>query len=261
MRMREITDFQIAISGLGYVGLPLALAFSRQYPVVGFDIDQVRVDRLRNGIDDTNEVAKAKLIASNNLVLTSDPYQLAKCNCYIVTVPTPVDKWKRPDLNALTNASELIGDFLKAGDVVIFESTVFPGATEDICGAILAERSGLEVATADDVDTDDVFYLGYSPERINPGDANRRLEDIVKVTSGSTVAIANLIDRLYASIITAGTHIAPSIKVAEAAKVIENTQRDVNIALINELAQLFNRIGIDTEAVLAAARTKWNFTI
>ena len=163
MRMREITDFQIAIIGLGYVGLPLALAFSRQYPVVGFDIDQVRVDRLRNGIDDTNEVAKAKLMASNNLVLTSDPYQLAKCNCYFFTVPTPVDKWKRPDLTA-TNASELIGDFLKAGDVVIFESTVFM-EPQRIFVVQFWRASGLEVTTTDDVDTDDVFYLKFRPKR------------------------------------------------------------------------------------------------
>ena len=254
-----LADFQIAIVGLGYVGLPLAMAFSEKSQVIGFDVDQVRVNRLLDGIDDTNEVASAKLLAASNLVLTSDPNQLADCNCYIVTVPTPVDRWKRPDLKALTTACKMIGGFLKAGDIVIFESTVFPGATEDVCGVILADQSGLKLAKSDDVDPSEVFYLGYSPERINPGDSQRRLENLVKVTSGSTSKIAIVIDQLYSSIIVAGTHVAPSIRVAEAAKVIENTQRDVNIALINELAQIFNKIGLDTEEVLAAAQTKWNF--
>ena len=259
MIVNSIADFKIAIIGLGYVGLPLAVAFAKTKQVVGFDIDQARIEGLLNGDDHTGEVETGELLAASNLVLTADPADLQGCNFFIVTVPTPVDNWNRPDLNALKSASEIIAIYLKAGSVVVFESTVFPGATEDFCGAILANLSGLEIATSDESDPERSFYLGYSPERLNPGDKTRRLEDIVKVTSGSNRVAARLIDELYASVIEAGTHLAPSIKVAEAAKVIENTQRDVNIALINELSQLFDKIGIDTEDVLIAAGTKWNF--
>ena len=259
MKFKSIADLRIAIIGLGYVGLPLAIAFSRKSKVVGFDVDEARIEELRTGKDRTGEVDSGQLKAAKTLTLTADPADLETCNCFIVTVPTPIDRWKRPDLSALQNASALVSKLLQGGDLVIFESTVFPGATEDICGAIIAESSGLDIATSDSADPDRSFYLGYSPERINPGDRRRKLENIVKVTSGSTPAAAKLIDDLYSLIIEAGTHRASSIKVAEAAKVIENTQRDVNIALINELAQLFYRMDIDTEDVLVAAGTKWNF--
>lgn len=259
MKFKSIADLRIAIIGLGYVGLPLAIAFSRKSKVVGFDVDEARIEELRTGKDRTGEVDSGQLKAAKTLTLTADPADLETCNCFIVTVPTPIDRWKRPDLSALQNASAMVSQLLQGGDLVIFESTVFPGATEDICGAIIAESSGLDIATSDSADPDRSFYLGYSPERINPGDRRRKLENIVKVTSGSTPAAAKLIDDLYSLIIEAGTHRASSIKVAEAAKVIENTQRDVNIALINELAQLFYRMDIDTEDVLVAAGTKWNF--
>ena len=242
---------KIGIVGLGYVGLPLAVAFGGRRAVVGFDIDGRRIADLRAGKDATLETTADELAAASHLSFTDRVEDLADCGVYIVTVPTPIDASKRPDLGPLVRASHAIGSVLKSGDVVIYESTVFPGATEEVCGPILEAESGLKV----NVD----FFLGYSPERINPGDKTHRLGDICKVTSGSTPEIAREIDGLYRSIVTAGTHMAPSIRVAEAAKVIENTQRDLNIALINELAIIFNRMEIDTEDVLKAAGTKWNF--
>ena len=241
----------IAVIGLGYVGLPLAVEFGKSRPVIGFDINKSRIDALRVEHDATREVSKDELAAANQLVFTSDPADLAAATIYIVTVPTPIDAHKRPDLTPLLKASEIIGGVLKCGDIVIFESTVYPGATEEDCVPVLEHVSGLTF----NVD----FFAGYSPERINPGDKAHRLPDILKVTSGSTPEIAEEVDQLYASIITAGTYKAESIRVAEAAKVIENTQRDLNIALVNELAIIFNKMGIDTEAVLKAAGTKWNF--
>jgi UDP-N-acetyl-D-galactosamine dehydrogenase len=241
----------IAVIGLGYVGLPLAVEFGKSRPVVGFDINAGRIDALRAGHDATLEVSKDELVTSDQLTFTSDPTNLAAASIYIVTVPTPIDAHKRPDLTPLLKASEMIGGVLKRGDIVIYESTVYPGATEEDCVPVLERVSGLTF----NVD----FFAGYSPERINPGDKQHRLTDILKVTSGSTPEIAEEVDQLYASIITAGTYKAESIRVAEAAKVIENTQRDLNIALVNELAIIFNKMGIDTEAVLKAAGTKWNF--
>jgi len=244
-------DSVIGIIGLGYVGLPLAVEFGRKRPVVGFDVNQARIDALTRGEDTTLEVTADALATSEHLRFTANPEDLASCSIYIVTVPTPIDAHKRPDLTPLVRASETIGQILKKGDIVIYESTVYPGATEEDCVPVLERTSGLKF----NVD----FHVGYSPERINPGDEARRLPDILKVTSGSTPEIAEIVDDLYASIITAGTYRAESIRVAEAAKVIENTQRDLNIALVNELAIIFNRMGIDTEAVLRAAGTKWNF--
>jgi len=242
---------KIAIIGLGYVGLPLAVEFGKIRPVIGFDINQGRIDALREGQDSTLEVSENELGEATNLSFTTDPADLAEANIYIVTVPTPIDAHKRPDLTPLVKASETLGKVLKRGDIVIYESTVYPGATEEDCVPVLERVSGL-IFNKD-------FFAGYSPERINPGDKTHRLPDIRKVTSGSTANIAEEVDKLYASIITAGTYKAESIRVAEAAKVIENTQRDLNIALINELAIIFNKMGIDTEAVLKAAGTKWNF--
>ncbi|WP_375571425.1 Vi polysaccharide biosynthesis UDP-N-acetylglucosamine C-6 dehydrogenase TviB [Ahrensia marina] len=241
----------IAVVGLGYVGLPLAVEFGKQRPVVGFDVNGARVDALRNGHDATLEVTDQELAEASKLTFSSSPSAIADCNLYIVTVPTPIDASKRPDLTPLISASKTIGAVLKRGDIVVYESTVYPGATEDDCVPVLEEVSGL----AFNID----FFAGYSPERINPGDKNHRLTDIRKVTSGSTPEIADLIDALYASIVTAGTYKADSIRVAEAAKVIENTQRDLNIALVNELAIIFNRMNLDTEAILKTAGTKWNF--
>jgi UDP-N-acetyl-D-galactosamine dehydrogenase len=241
----------IAVIGLGYVGLPLAVEFGKSRRVIGFDINAGRIDALRAGHDATLEVSKDELVASDQLTFTSDPADLAAASIYIVTVPTPIDAHNRPDLTPLLKASEMIGGVLKRGDIVIYESTVYPGATEEDCVPVLERVSGLTF----NVD----FFAGYSPERINPGDKQHRLPDILKVTSGSTPAIAEEIDQLYDSIITAGTYKAESIRVAEAAKVIENTQRDLNIALVNELAIIFNKMGIDTDAVLKAAGTKWNF--
>ena len=242
---------KIAVIGLGYVGLPLAVEFGKTRPVIGFDINQTRIDALRDGRDSTLEVSEDELRESVHLSFTPDPADLAEANIYIVTVPTPIDAHKRPDLTPLIKASETLGKVLKRGDIVIYESTVYPGATEEDCVPVLERVSGL-IFNKD-------FFAGYSPERINPGDKTHRLADIRKVTSGSTPEIAEEVDQLYASIITAGTYKAESIRVAEAAKVIENTQRDLNIALINELAIIFNKMGIDTEAVLKAAGTKWNF--
>ena len=242
---------KIAVIGLGYVGLPLAVEFGKIRPVIGFDINKTRIDALRDGRDSTLEVSRDELRDAAHLSFTTDPADLAEVNIYIVTVPTPIDAHKRPDLTPLIKASETLGKVLKHGDIVIYESTVYPGATEEDCVPVLERVSGLTFNKD--------FFAGYSPERINPGDKTHRLPDIRKVTSGSTSEIAETVDQLYASIITAGTYKAESIRVAEAAKVIENTQRDLNIALINELAIIFNKMGIDTEAVLKAAGTKWNF--
>lgn len=242
---------RIAVIGLGYVGLPLAAAFGKIGPVLGFDINPKRIDALRHGKDATHEVSEDELSAAGGLRFTTDPTDLADCDTYIVTVPTPITAQKQPDLAPLLRASETVGRVLKPGDLVIYESTVYPGATEEDCVPILERESGLRF----NVD----FFAGYSPERINPGDKAHRIADICKVTSGSTPKAADLVDALYARIITAGTHKAESIRVAEAAKVIENTQRDLNIALVNELAMIFGRLGIDTDAVLRAAGTKWNF--
>ena len=246
-----LNDIRLAIIGIGYVGLPLAVEFGRKRSVVGFDISQRRVDELKSGNDLTLETTSEELKAATHLSYTTNIDDLCACNCYIVTVPTPIDEHKRPDLTPLMKASETIGKVLKKGDIVIYESTVYPGATEEDCVPVLEKFSGLKF--------NQDFYCGYSPERINPGDKEHRITNIKKVTSGSTPEIADLVDALYNQIITAGTHKAGSIKIAEAAKVIENTQRDLNIALINELALIFNKMGIDTEAVLEAAGSKWNF--
>lgn len=242
---------RVGIIGLGYVGLPLAVAFGRRFPTFGFDVREKRVSQLRRGVDLTREVSDEALAAAERLELSSDLEGIRDCNVYIVSVPTPVDRYNRPDLGPLERASETVGQVLSPGNVVIYESTVYPGATEDVCAPILERVSGLTL--------NEGFELGYSPERINPGDREHRLDSIVKVTSGSTPEAAEFIDDLYGSIVTAGTHRTETIREAEAAKVIENTQRDVNIALVNELAILFNRLGIDTGNVLAAAGTKWNF--
>jgi UDP-N-acetyl-D-galactosamine dehydrogenase len=247
----SIKNINLAVIGLGYVGLPLAVEFAGKRAVVGFDINQARIDELKSGHDNTLEVDEDELKALSTLKFTTNVEDLKNCNTYIVTVPTPIDKHKQPDLTPLIKASEMLGSILKKGDLVIYESTVYPGATEDDCVPVLEKNSGLTFNQG--------FYAGYSPERINPGDKEHRVSTIVKVTSGSTPEIANLVDALYSEIITAGTHKADSIKMAEAAKVIENTQRDVNIALINELAIIFNKLGIDTEGVLKAAGSKWNF--
>jgi UDP-N-acetyl-D-galactosamine dehydrogenase len=247
----EISNIKLAVIGLGYVGLPLAVEFGRQRSVVGFDINRTRIAQLREGNDTTLETSAEELAAAHQLQFTVSTDDLRSCNCFIVTVPTPIEAHNQPDLTPLLRASETVGNVLKQGDIVIYESTVYPGATEEDCVPILEKMSGLKY----NVD----FFCGYSPERINPGDKQHRLPNIRKVTSGSTPEVAELVDQLYREIIVAGTHKAPTIRVAEAAKVIENTQRDVNIALINELALIFNRLGIDTQAVLEAAGTKWNF--
>lgn len=249
--MLTLNSVKLAIVGLGYVGLPLAVEFGKKRAVVGFDINAKRVAELQSGQDHTLEVEPEELKQASHLSYTTDLEVLRDCNVFIVTVPTPIDEHKQPDLTPLVKASETIGKVLKAGDIVIYESTVYPGATEEDCVPVLEKFSGLKF----NVD----FYAGYSPERINPGDKEHRVTTIKKVTAGSTPEVADLVDALYREIIVVGTHKAPSIRVAEAAKVIENTQRDVNIALINELALIFNKMGIDTEAVLQAAGTKWNF--
>lgn len=245
------SEIKLAVIGLGYVGLPLAVEFGKTRRVVGFDISESRIAELSAGHDHTLETAEDALAAAKGLSFTTQVDELRACNCFIVTVPTPIDCHKRPDLTPLLRASEIVGSVLKAGDIVIYESTVYPGCTEEDCVPVLEKVSGLKFNRD--------FFVGYSPERINPGDKAHRLTTIRKVTSGSTPEIAARIDALYNEIISAGTHPAPSIKVAEAAKVIENTQRDLNIALVNELALIFNRMGIDTEAVLLAAGSKWNF--
>ena len=249
--MTSLSNLKLAIIGLGYVGLPLAVEFGKQRSVVGFDINEKRIDELKAGHDFTLETEPEELQAAGELSFSTNLEDLRCCNCFIVTVPTPIDQHKRPDLTPLIKASETVGKVLKPGDIVIYESTVYPGCTEEDCVPILEKFSGLKF--------NQDFFAGYSPERINPGDKEHRVTTIKKVTSGSTPEIADMVDALYNQIITAGTHKASSIKVAEAAKVIENTQRDVNIALINELALIFNKMGIDTEAVLQAAGTKWNF--
>lgn len=249
--MIDINNIKIAVIGLGYVGLPLAVEFGKNYSVIGFDINQHRINELKSGTDHTLEVSDEELASAQYLQFSSDINELSDVNFYIVTVPTPIDEFKQPDLTPLVKASTAIGNVLKAGDIVVYESTVYPGATEEVCIPELERSSGLAF--------NEDFFAGYSPERINPGDKEHRVTNILKVTAGSTPEVADLIDAVYNLIITAGTHKAPSIKVAEAAKVIENTQRDVNIALINELAVIFNKMGIDTEAVLTAAGTKWNF--
>ncbi len=249
--MTNINELKIAVIGLGYVGLPLAVEFGKQRSVVGFDINANRIAALMSGKDHTLEVSDEELAVAIHLRYSSDIQTLKDCNFFIVTVPTPIDSSKQPDLTPLIMASKAIGSLLKKDDIVVYESTVYPGATEEVCVPVLEEVSGL-IFNQD-------FYAGYSPERINPGDKEHRVTNILKITAGSTPEVADFIDNVYNLIITAGTHKAPSIRVAEAAKVIENTQRDVNIALINELAVIFNKMGIDTEAVLKAAGTKWNF--
>ncbi len=249
--MIGLRNCRIGVVGLGYVGLPLAVEFGKHFDTVGFDIKPERIRQLRTGKDTTLETTRAELRAAKRLTFSDRPKDLKACRVYIVTVPTPIDRHKQPDLGPLVGASRTIGQLLKKGDVVVYESTVYPGCTEEICVPILEQVSGLQF----NVD----FFAGYSPERINPGDKEHRLSTIRKVTSGSTPEVAEFVDKLYGSIIRAGTYSASSIRVAEAAKVIENTQRDVNIALINELALIFRRLGIDTEEVLKAAGTKWNF--
>lgn len=248
---KALSDVHVAVIGLGYVGLPLAVEFAKLYPTVGFDINSSRIAELEHGTDKTLEVSSDELRQADGLKFSDDVQELRAANTYIVTVPTPIDKHKRPDLGSLHSASRTVGGVIQPGDVVIYESTVYPGATEEVCIPIIEAVSGLKC----NVD----FVAGYSPERINPGDKEHRLVNITKVTSGSTPEAADFVDRLYGSIIAAGTHKASSIKVAEAAKVIENTQRDLNIALVNELALIFEKLGIDTEEVLQAAGTKWNF--
>ena len=249
--MLQLSELKIAIIGLGYVGLPLAVEFGKKVSVLGFDIHQKRIDELKSSQDHTLEVSPDELMQATQLSYSADLEDLKSCNFYIVTVPTPIDEFKQPDLTPLIKASQSIGQVLSAGDIVVYESTVYPGATEEVCIPVLEKVSGLTF--------NQDFFAGYSPERINPGDKLHRVTNILKITSGSTPEVADFVDEVYNLIIEVGTHKAPSIKVAEAAKVIENTQRDVNIALINELALIFNKMGIDTEDVLTAAGTKWNF--
>jgi UDP-N-acetyl-D-galactosamine dehydrogenase len=251
MTLPKLADIRIGIIGLGYVGLPLAVYLARHFPVLGFDIDRERVAELSRGIDRTREVTEEEFARASRLTYSADAGSLREANFYIVTVPTPVDQAKRPDLSALVSSSRAVGSVLGKGDVVVYESTVYPGATEEVCVPELEKASGLTFNRD--------FFAGYSPERINPGDKTHRLPAVVKVTSGSMPEAADLIDAVYATVITAGTHRASSIRVAEAAKVIENIQRDVNIALINELAMLFKELGLETREVLEAAGTKWNF--
>ena len=247
----KLVEAKIAIIGLGYVGLPLAVEFSKHREVIGFDINENRIQTLRLGDDETLEVSNDQLQSSKSLMFSNDPNDLRDCNVFIITVPTPIDENNAPDLSSLRKASEMVAQLLNDGDVIIYESTVYPGATEEVCVPILEKTSGLKF--------NDEFFVGYSPERINPGDKENTLTKIKKITSGSTLETGEFVNNLYLSIITAGTYLAGSIKVAEAAKVIENTQRDLNIATINEFAKIFNILGIDTEEVLKAAETKWNF--
>jgi len=244
-------EHSIAVVGLGYVGLPLAVEFGKQYPTIGYDISRERVDELKQQQDRTREISHEDIVSSRLLSFTYNKEEIRQCNTYIITVPTPIDHFNRPDLSLLLGASKTIGEMLTKGNLVIYESTVYPGATEEDCVPVLEQTSGLSF--------NNDFFCGYSPERINPGDKSHRLVNICKITSGSTPEIARVVDRLYCSIITAGTHPAPSIKVAEAAKVIENAQRDINISFVNELAMIFARMGIRTKDVLDAAGTKWNF--
>jgi UDP-N-acetyl-D-galactosamine dehydrogenase len=249
--MLDKKNVRVAVVGLGYVGLPLAVEFGKHFTTLGFDINAARIAELREGRDSTLEVSSEELAVTRQLAFTDQIEDVRACNVYVVTVPTPIDEHKRPDFSPLIGASTAVGKVLKRGDVVIYESTVYPGATEEVCAPILARESGLRL--------NEDFYLGYSPERINPGDKQHRVTNIVKVTSGSTPETADFVDALYRTVVEVGTHKASSIAVAEAAKVIENTQRDINIALVNELALIFNRLGIDTLEVLEAAGTKWNF--
>jgi len=249
--MKNSSNFKIAIVGLGYVGLPLAVEFGKKRQTIGFDINQTRIDELLNSFDRTLEIESNELLDAPYLSFTSDENDIEEANCYIVTVPTPIDIHNKPNLNPLFEASKTVGKFLRKGDIVIYESTVYPGATEEECVPLLEKYSGLKF----NLD----FYCGYSPERINPGDKTHKLKDIRKVVSGSTEEVARSVFDLYSEIISAGVYMAENIKVAEAAKIIENTQRDLNIALINELSIIFNKLGIDTESVLKAAATKWNF--
>ena len=252
-------NLKLAVVGLGYVGLPLAIEFAKSRPVVGFDTNKIRIKELKKGFDRTKVFEPSELAQEKELIYTSSIKDLAECDCYIITVPTPIDNQKKPDLSALISASSIVGEILSKGDIVIYESTVYPGATEDECVPVLSQKSGLTYASTNMPKDSNIFHIGYSPERINPGDKKHSITDVIKVTSGSTPIIATLIDELYKSIIIAGTYKAESIRIAEAAKVIENIQRDVNIALTNELAIIFERLGIDTKAVLKAAETKWNF--
>jgi len=249
--INKINDIKLAIIGLGYVGLPLALAFSKKKSVIGFDINEKRINKLNSGIDENLEFSKDEIQFSKQIKFTNNIEDLKSINCYIVTVPTPIDEFKKPDLRSLLGASEMIGRIIKQKDLIIYESTVYPGCIEEVCLPIIEKFSGLKF--------NHDFFCGYSPERINPGDKEHTITNIKKITSGSTPETADLVDDLYKEIITAGTHKAPSIKVAEAAKVIENTQRDLNIALMNELSMLFSKMNIDTQAVLDAAASKWNF--
>jgi UDP-N-acetyl-D-glucosamine/UDP-N-acetyl-D-galactosamine dehydrogenase len=249
--MMDLSEIKLSVIGLGYVGLPLAVEFSKKRSVVGFDINEKRIAELQAGIDYTLEIESEELKQAQLLTYTTNPKTLRTCNCFIITVPTPIDGHKLPDITHLIRASQIIGDVLKPGSIIIYESTVYPGATEGDCIPVLEKASGLKC--------NEDFFVGYSPERINPGDKKHRITTIKKVTSGSTLEAADLVDALYREIIIAGTHKVSSIMVAEASKVIENTQRDINIALINELAMIFNKLGIDTESVLQAAGTKWNF--
>ena len=248
--MKKFSDIKIAVIGLGYVGLPLAIEFSKKFPVVGFDVNYNRISELRDGIDNTLEIVNRELDAST-IKYSSLVKDLEECNVYIVTVPTPIDAYNQPDLQPLIEASKMIGSVIGKGDIIIYESTVYPGATEEVCIPLLEDKSDFKL--------NEDFYVGYSPERINPGDKEYKITNIIKITSGSTKETALIVDKLYRSIITAGTHMVDSIKIAEAAKVIENTQRDVNIALINEFSIIFNLLNIDTLSVLKAAGTKWNF--
>ena len=249
--LNVLQNLKIGVIGLGYVGLPLAVEFGSKYPTVGFDINQERILQLRNGFDITLETRAEDILLSTKLLFTSSSEDLKNCNVFIVTVPTPIDEFNKPDLSYLVKASTLVGELLKVGDIVIYESTVYPGCTEEDCVPVLEKVSKLKFNTD--------FFCGYSPERINPGDKERTLTKICKITSGSTPEIAEFVNTLYSSIITGGTYRAPSIKVAEAAKAIENAQRDINISFVNELALMFDRMGLDTSDVLEAAGTKWNF--
>ena len=249
--MHKLEDLNIAVIGLGYVGLPLAVEFGKIRPTIGFDIAKGRVAELGAGHDATREVSREELAAASHLTLTAEPTDIARANTYIITVPTPIDEDRRPDMSYVVRATEMVAQHMSEGDIVIYESTVYPGATEEDCVPVIERVSGLTLNQS--------FFVGYSPERINPGDKERTLTKITKITSGSSPEAADLIDALYGSIITAGTYKAPSIGVAEAAKVIENTQRDLNIAIVNELALIFDVLDVDTEEVLKAAGTKWNF--
>ncbi|WP_133136277.1 Vi polysaccharide biosynthesis UDP-N-acetylglucosamine C-6 dehydrogenase TviB [Legionella rowbothamii] len=249
--LTSVDERKLALIGLGYVGLPLAVEFGKVRSVMGFDINENRINELKQGHDSTLEVTRAELLEARHLYLTANVQEIAFCDTYIITVPTPIDEHKRPDFTPLIKASELVGAIVQSGAIIVYESTVYPGAIEEVCVPVLERMSGLKFNRD--------FFAGYSPERVNPGDKQHRLTKIMKVTSGSTPEVAEIVDELYKQIIVAGTHKVESIKIAEAAKVIENTQRDLNIALINELAIIFNKLGIDTEAVLKAAETKWNF--